>query len=376
MSRLLLVAALSALIVPASSYINSGPSLCALRGLYSKQHRSTCTTVRAQQQVDGKPEVWRGPGNPNKKVEVYTPNWSDDFVDDLTGKRFGNGWAFYGERETLKDKDYDALAAEAEEMAKQRTIRENPVLVIGGETPFGQWIALEAMKRDLNVRILASDFDNAEFVFGTDGANADIYFGDVSNLDQLDNALDGAQSIIYAAEGTLPFGPSSFQAKHEAGLNNVLEVAKRYPSIRRAILVTPQNGGPLASMAQPFKDHAEQALRTSGLPYVILRPAQLSEVVGGELEIEVMAATDGTSVTAADTSVTPMDFAQVAVTVLLMDDVSARAEQRAAESGQPVPNLPRAKPNLTLNVANRPSRVEGDQFSALVKAIATQPADS
>jgi hypothetical protein len=56
---------------------------------------------------------WRGPGNPNKKSKVSSPSWGDDFVDDLTNKRFGNGWAFYGQRETLKNKDYDQLSAEA-----------------------------------------------------------------------------------------------------------------------------------------------------------------------------------------------------------------------------------------------------------------------
>ena len=56
---------------------------------------------------------WRGPGNPNKKKEVYNPSWGDDFVEDLTNKRFGNGWAFYGQRETLKNKDYEQLSAEA-----------------------------------------------------------------------------------------------------------------------------------------------------------------------------------------------------------------------------------------------------------------------
>ena len=63
--------------------------------------------------MDATREKWRGPGNPNKVQKVYKPSWGDDFVDDLTNKRFGNGWAFYGQRETLKDKDYEQLSAEA-----------------------------------------------------------------------------------------------------------------------------------------------------------------------------------------------------------------------------------------------------------------------
>lgn len=64
-------------------------------------------------------------------------------MDDLTSKRFGNGWAFYGERETLKEKDYDALAAEAQEAADFRQERPDSVLILGATGQIGSWITLK-----------------------------------------------------------------------------------------------------------------------------------------------------------------------------------------------------------------------------------------
>jgi len=81
---------------------------------------------------------------------------------------------------------------------------------------------------------------------------------------------------------------------------------------------------------------------------VILRPAKLSEEFGSPKEISVTAA----SAQSNGGNVRPMDLAQVAATILLMDEVAAKAEQRAQEAAQAVPNLPRVKPALTLSVVN------------------------
>ena len=38
------------------------------------------------------------------------------------------------------------------------------------------------MERKINVRIYTNDFDGTELTFGTDGTNADIYFGGLDDL--------------------------------------------------------------------------------------------------------------------------------------------------------------------------------------------------
>ncbi len=85
--------------------------------------------------------LWRRGSN-----ALHRPNFNlfaSDLIDDLTMKRFGNGWAFYGERETLKEKDYDQLAAEMEELANYRPERPDSVLIVGATGELGNWITLK-----------------------------------------------------------------------------------------------------------------------------------------------------------------------------------------------------------------------------------------
>jgi hypothetical protein len=61
-------------------------------------------------------------------------------------KRFGNGWAFYGERETLKEKDYEQLAAEMQEIANYRPQRPDSVLIVGATGELGNWVTLKVWR--------------------------------------------------------------------------------------------------------------------------------------------------------------------------------------------------------------------------------------
>ena len=188
--------------------------------------RSGATALRAGEQTEAK---FRGPGNPNAR-SLQTANAADDLIDDVLNKRFGAGEAFYGVRQSAQQKDYDAIAEEAKQIMAMRDVREDATLVIGACRTLGsvaQWTTIKAMQRDIPIRILASDFDAAEKTFGTDGANLDIYFGDASDMDQLDNACDGARAVVYADEGSLPFGANSFEARSKSGLVRLLEVEHR-----------------------------------------------------------------------------------------------------------------------------------------------------
>ena len=47
----------------------------------------------------------------------------DDLIDDVLNKRFGNGYAFYGERQSDQQKDYSAIAEEAKQIVAMREVR-------------------------------------------------------------------------------------------------------------------------------------------------------------------------------------------------------------------------------------------------------------
>ena len=84
--------------------------------------------------------------------------------------------------------------------------------------------------------------------------------------DALDNALDGAKTVLYAAAGRLPFGPESPRAQTYEGLRSLLEAARRHPSLRRILLVSPPGDGLFDSIGEAPKwaRAAEEALRQSG----------------------------------------------------------------------------------------------------------------
>uniref|UniRef100_A0A7S1EKN3 NAD(P)-binding domain-containing protein n=1 Tax=Hemiselmis andersenii TaxID=464988 RepID=A0A7S1EKN3_HEMAN len=317
-----------------------------------------------------KADGWRGPGNPNKEIKVFEPSLSDDIVADLQGKRFGAGKAFYGEAERLKNKDYEALKEEALAEALYRPERPDSVLVIGATGTFGQWITLKVMANGLNTRILARDFDKAETMFGRDGANLDIYFGDVTNPDQVDNACEDAQTVIFCAAGNLPFGPNSYSRIDTEGVTNMLEAVKRYPSIRRVVLLSSDGDFGVGALAERRK--AEGLVRSAcPVDYAIVRASGKTAKPGGLCGVAVTQGGGG----GGKGGVTPGDVGDAIAALLLMDEVAAKADAAAA-AGQSPPAVPRAAKKVTLTVANLPGTPPPkDSLGALVPVLAKLSAD-
>ena len=254
-----------------------------------------------------------------------------------------------------------------------REVRQDATLIIGACRKLGgvgQWTAIKAMQKDVPIRVLADDFEAAQKTFGTDGANLDIYFGDASDVDQLDNACDGAKTIVYADEGSLPFGPNSYDARLKAGLARVLEIAPRYQSIQRLVYISSGVKKGIGDGASTAMWSAEDMIRASGIPYVIVRATEVRAEPGGSSKIEVASSYAGAM--PGGTTTTTMDIADTVVTCLVMDEILAKAKARGGD----LPNLPQVKSQLTIDVWNNPSEpAPADQFTALVKALATLPGD-
>jgi len=64
-------------------------------------------------------------------------------------------------------------------------------------------------------------------MFGRDGTNLDIYFGDVKDEEQMDNACEDAQTVIFCAGGSLPFGPDSYSAVGPGGMRNLMKAVTK-----------------------------------------------------------------------------------------------------------------------------------------------------
>ena len=145
-----------------------------------------------------------------------------------------------------------------------RPERPNSVLVIGATGNFGEWISMKIMKRNINTRILARNWEKAEDMFGRDGANLDIYLGDVKDLAKVDNACEGAQAVVFAAGGGLPFGPDSYQAVGVGGVRNLCKAVGRYPTINRVILISAESDYGAGGLQADRE--AEEVLRSGVCP--------------------------------------------------------------------------------------------------------------
>ncbi|EKX53039.1 hypothetical protein GUITHDRAFT_101482 [Guillardia theta CCMP2712] len=324
-----------------------------------KTSRSFCMQG---QDTEPQRKVWSGPGNPLKKSSTKSPSFSDDLIEDLTMKRFGNGWIFYGERETTKNKDYDALAKEAEDLVNQRVIRPDAVLVIGSLSVTGQWMTLKTMEQGLNARILTKEFDKAEDCFGTDGANLDIYYGDVFDDAQLENAMEGIKAVIYCDSGSLPFGETSFERLSKQGVERVVEMAKRMPNVRRMVLIS-SAGGVFSNQQLEAQRAGEALLEKAGLSYLIIRAGKMENKLGGMKNIAVSPCSAQEMPTKA--TITPADVADVAITALMIDDVVFKADMAAAAKGEAPPRLPRVSKGLSIDAWLTEEEAEPDQARTL-----------
>jgi hypothetical protein len=59
----------------------------------------------------------------------------DDLIDDVLGKRFGAGQAFYGEKQSSKQKDYDAIKEEVKQIMAIREVRRGTAPVTTHDRP-------------------------------------------------------------------------------------------------------------------------------------------------------------------------------------------------------------------------------------------------
>lgn len=98
-------------------------------------------------------------------------------------------------------------------------------------------------------------------------------FGDVVSGTGLDKALQGCDAVIHLVGIIMEVGDATFEHVHHQGTRNVVEAAKR-AGVKRFVhmsaLGARENG---VSAYQTTKWRAEEEVRNSGIPYVILRPS-------------------------------------------------------------------------------------------------------
>jgi NADH dehydrogenase len=148
------------------------------------------------------------------------------------------------------------------------------ILVAGGTGTLGREIVRGLRARDLDVRVLTRD-PGAAVDLAQSGV--EIVTGDVRDVAAVDRAVAGTHTVISAVHGfTGSFGAGPKAVDRDA--NRMLIDAARAAGCERFVLLSILGAAPDHPMdLGRMKYAAEQALRTSGLQWTIVRSAPFIE---------------------------------------------------------------------------------------------------
>ena len=114
---------------------------------------------------------------------------------------------------------------------------------------------------------------------------------DIENVDDISDALAGAEAVIFAAGAGPGSGPARKRTVDYGGAVKLIDAAKRQ-GIRRYVIVSaiganrPERWSDQMRPYYEAKGEADQAVAESGLDYTIVRPGRLTDDPGtGKVEI-------------------------------------------------------------------------------------------
>lgn len=161
------------------------------------------------------------------------------------------------------------------------------VLVIGATGGCGKHAYKACAQLGMAVKAMARDVSKAHTVLGAD---AQVVVGDVSNLATLETAMRNVTTLVVAIGKARGDTGSSSQAIDYEGVCNIVQAAKS-AGVKKIVHVT-SNGidspkrtficflNYMTGFGLGWKLRGEQALRDSGIPYVVVRPVGLKDKDG------------------------------------------------------------------------------------------------
>jgi uncharacterized protein YbjT (DUF2867 family) len=144
------------------------------------------------------------------------------------------------------------------------------ILVTGGTGFVGSHLMKRLRREDVPVRAIVRNPDEAKELRDL---GVDIVRGDISDAASLEKATTGVERVIHLV-GIIQEGPgATFEGVHVDGTRHVLEAAKR-AGVRHFFYQSALGTRPKAnSEYHKTKWTAEELVRSSGIPYTILRPS-------------------------------------------------------------------------------------------------------
>lgn len=143
------------------------------------------------------------------------------------------------------------------------------ILVTGGTGFVGRNIVQLLAEKGQKVRCLVRDSSPRDVL---DGLDVEFYTGDILVSDTLKEVFKGIDTVIHLVGIIKEIKGATFEKIHTEGTKNVLEAA-RNAEIKKYIHMSALGTKPDSiSRYHKTKWQAEEAVRNSGLKYVILRP--------------------------------------------------------------------------------------------------------
>jgi uncharacterized protein YbjT (DUF2867 family) len=159
------------------------------------------------------------------------------------------------------------------------------ILVAGGTGGVGRLIVQKLIERGASVRVLSRDVDKAHRLLGD---AIDVAQGDVRKPESLTRAMSGVSAVICAIGSRNPLGSNTPHNVDYEGVQNIVTAAAKANSVHRFVLVSSlsvtKTNHPLNAFGKilTWKAAGEQALRSSGLVYTIVRPGGLTDASGAQ----------------------------------------------------------------------------------------------
>ncbi|RCV44764.1 hypothetical protein SETIT_9G400700v2 [Setaria italica] len=165
------------------------------------------------------------------------------------------------------------------------------VLVVGGTGGVGQLVVASLLSRNIKSRLLLRNPEKAESLFGKqDESVLQVYKGDTRNPNDLDPQMFEGVTHVICCTGTTAFpskrwdGDNTPERVDWDGIRNLVSALPR--TIKRLIFVssigvTKYNEIPWSIMnlfgVLKYKKMAEDFVRSSGIPFTIIRPGRLTD---------------------------------------------------------------------------------------------------
>ncbi|MDX2225467.1 MAG: SDR family oxidoreductase [Rhodospirillaceae bacterium] len=168
---------------------------------------------------------------------------------------------------------------------------KKPVVLLAGATGKNGSQVLKALKalpgEPFEVRAMTRDSAAAASKFGSDFAT--WYEADVLKPETLAKVMDGVDFIIDAKAATGVLGDNRPEMVDYEGTKNMLAAAKAAGTVKKYVIITSSVSGQKDHFLNKvgrnvliYKGMAEEALMASGIPYVIVGPAGMTDEPPGK----------------------------------------------------------------------------------------------